>query len=110
MKPIRSFIKIMDYQTFIVMALAIISTYLCGRFHFVADMPSGFIGIAIIFPIVFSINAAYRRREEALRYFAGIAEKYGQDGPARVYIERCRRYIKSPPPERWDGVTGRDFK
>jgi len=72
MKSIRSFIKIVDHQTFIVMALAIISTYLCGRFHFVADMPSGLIGIAIIFPIVFSINAAYRRREEALRYFASL--------------------------------------
>ena len=27
---------------------------------------------AVVFPIVFSINAAYRRREEALRYFASI--------------------------------------
>ncbi len=35
-------------------------------------MPSGLIGVAIIFPIVFSINAAYRRREEALRYFASL--------------------------------------
>ena len=72
MKSIRSFIKIVDHQTIIVMVLAIISTYLCGRFRLLADMPSGLIGIAIIFPIVFSINAAYRRREEALRYFASF--------------------------------------
>ena len=72
MKSIRSFIKIVDHQTLIVMLMAILSTYLCARFNFVADMPSGLIGVAIIFPIVFSINAAYRRREEALRYFASL--------------------------------------
>ena len=33
-------------------------------------LPTGLIGIAIVFPIVFSINAAYHRREEALGYFA----------------------------------------
>jgi predicted membrane chloride channel (bestrophin family) len=52
--------------------MAIISTYLCKKFNFAANMPSGLIGVAIIFPIVFSINAAYRRREESLRYFASL--------------------------------------
>jgi len=72
MKSIRSFIKIVDHQTIIVMLMAITSTYLCEKFNLVADLPSGLIGVAIIFPIVFSINAAYRRREEALRYFASL--------------------------------------
>jgi len=72
MKIFRSFIKIVDHQTIIVMLMAITSTYLCKRFNFIADIPSGLIGVAIIFPIVFSINAAYRRREEALRYFASL--------------------------------------
>ena len=72
MKTVRSFIKIVDHQTIIVTLMAIASTYLCGKFHFVADMPSGLIGVAIIFPIVFSINAAYRRREESLKYFASL--------------------------------------
>jgi len=72
MKTIRSFIRIVDHQTIIVMLMAVASTYLCKRFQVIADMPSGLIGVAIIFPIVFSINAAYRRREEALRYFASL--------------------------------------
>ncbi len=59
-------------QTYLVTGLALLATYLCNRFGFHAELPSGLIGIAIIFPIVFSINAAYRRREEALRYFASI--------------------------------------
>jgi len=72
MNIIRNFSKIIDSQTFIITFLAILSTYLCNRFGFFADLPSGLIGIAIIFPIVFSINSAYKRREEALKYFASL--------------------------------------
>ena len=72
MKILKNFYKIIDSQTVIITFLAILSTYLCNRFGFYADLPSGLIGIAIIFPIVFSINSAYKRREEALKYFASL--------------------------------------
>lgn len=72
MKVIINFSKIIDAQTIIITFLAILSTYLCNRFGFYADLPSGLVGIAIIFPIVFSINSAYKRREEALKYFASL--------------------------------------
>jgi tetratricopeptide (TPR) repeat protein len=26
------------------------------------------------------------------------------DGPTKIYIERCDQFIASPPPEDWDGV------
>jgi predicted membrane chloride channel (bestrophin family) len=72
MNAIKNFSKIIDSQTVVITLLAILSTYLCDRFGFYADLPSGLIGIAIIFPIVFSINSAYKRREEALKYFASL--------------------------------------
>jgi len=72
MKTFSSFFRIIDGHTITVTILAVASTYLCGRFKLAADMPTGLIGIAIIFPIVFSINAAYRRREEALKSFASL--------------------------------------
>jgi predicted membrane chloride channel (bestrophin family) len=72
MNVIKNFFRIVDSQTIIITFLAILSTYLCNRFAFYADLPSGLIGIAIIFPIVFSINSAYKRREEALKYFASL--------------------------------------
>ncbi|THB64589.1 MAG: hypothetical protein D6E12_14540 [Desulfovibrio sp.] len=68
----RNFFKIIDHQTVIIAALTVGGTYLCLRFGITADMPTGIIGIAIIFPIVFSINAAYRRREDALKSFASL--------------------------------------
>jgi predicted membrane chloride channel (bestrophin family) len=72
MKVLSAFLKIIDAQTVIVTLLAVASTYICNQFEFFANLPSGLIGIAIIFPIVFSINSAYRRREEALKYFASL--------------------------------------
>ena len=42
--------------------------------------------------------------EEALASFEQALQIDPSDGPARVYAERCRHYIESPPPEDWDGV------
>ncbi|MBU2487898.1 MAG: hypothetical protein KKA60_00755 [Proteobacteria bacterium] len=62
----------MNLQTAAVLALALVSTWGARRLGLEADMPTGLIGIAIIFPIVFSINSAYKRREEALKYLASF--------------------------------------
>ena len=72
MKALKNFFAIVDFQTVLVTLLGVASTYLCCRLNLAADMPTGLIGVAIVFPIVFSINAAYRRREEALRYYASL--------------------------------------
>lgn len=72
MNTLKNFTKIIDRQTAVVVGLALLSTYLCHRYGLVFDLPSEVIGIAIVFPLVFSINSAYRRREEALQSFANI--------------------------------------
>lgn len=70
MTTLRSFGHILDRHTLAVTVLAVLSTWLCLRFGVVADLPSVLIGVAVIFPIVFSINAAYKRREDALSHLA----------------------------------------
>jgi len=70
MKTIRSLYLIINYKTFIVTALSLISTWLCMRYNFQADLPLTLIGIAIVFPVVFSIDSAYKRRERALAILA----------------------------------------
>ena len=72
MKTIRHFCSILDLQTLAVTVLSLLTTWICRRYGFAADMPSGLIGVAIVFPIVFSINAAYRRRESALNLFSDL--------------------------------------
>jgi hypothetical protein len=54
----------------IVTALAVASTFLCRQYAFTADFP--LIATAVIFPIVFSIGGAYKRREVALREYGNI--------------------------------------
>jgi len=72
MSVIKNFLRLLNRQTAIVILLSGVATYLCIRLNIVVELPTGLIGIAIVFPIVFSINAAYRRREEALRAFASL--------------------------------------
>ena len=66
------FYKIIDLQTIVITILALISTWLCRQFDYLFEIPTSLIGIAVIFPLVFSISSAYKRREEALRYFASL--------------------------------------
>ncbi len=56
----------------IVVALSVIATYLCIYFELFADFPLTLIGIAIVFPIVFSIGGAYSRREKALNHYGRL--------------------------------------
>ena len=71
-KTIKHFIRVVDYHTAIVLVLALAATWLCRSVGLVVDLPTNLIGIAVIFPLVFSINSAYKRREEALKAFANF--------------------------------------
>ena len=68
----RNFYKIISLQTFIIIGLSLAATAICIWFDIYIELPTAIIAIAIVFPIVFSINAAYRRREEALNHFASL--------------------------------------
>ncbi len=67
---LRSFSLIINYKTFIVTALSIISTYYCVTHQILAKFPDMLVGVAIVFPVVFSIGSAYNRRETALQRWA----------------------------------------
>ena len=50
--------------------------------------------------------ALYKERkfEDAIEHFKkGLAIK-PDDGPCKLYIQRCEVLIKDPPPPDWDGV------
>lgn len=64
---LRSFFLIINYKTLIITILAIASTYVCIRINLTAKFPDMLVGVAIVFPVVFSISSAYTRRETALQ-------------------------------------------
>ncbi len=48
----------------------------------------------------------YRRRDwyGAERFFREALAGHPGDGPSKIYLERCRIYRDTPPPDDWDGV------
>ena len=49
---------------------------------------------------------AYRERrwDDAIKGFQETLERRRGDGPAKVYLNRCRYYSEHGPPDNWDGV------
>lgn len=76
MKSIKPFINslfsIFNLRSLILSVAALACTYISKRNGWTAEYPMVLLGTAVIFPIVFSLNGAYIRREEALRYYAEI--------------------------------------
>lgn len=71
------FLRIFDWHVLFVAGLTLAATYVCMALGIRADLPTSLIAVAIVFPIVFSINAAYTRREEALRYLGLVRATIG---------------------------------
>ncbi len=71
-KLIQTIYLIINHKTLIVSVLSVVATYICVRMDIHADISLSMLSMAIVFPIVFAINSAYQRREEALGYLAGI--------------------------------------
>src|ERR1700722_8188411 len=51
-------------------------------------------------------RACYRERrwQDAQIVFEKLLERWPDDGPARMYLSRCREYLVAGPEEDWDGV------
>ena len=51
-------------------------------------------------------RACYRERrwQDARIIFEKLLERWKDDGPARMYLNRCREYLVAGPEENWDGV------
>ena len=91
MKTIRSLYLIINYKTLIVTALSLVSTWLCMRYNFQANLPLTLIGIAIVFPVVFSIDSAYKRRERALALLADF------EGHLKALYMAPLDFVRIPP-------------
>ena len=69
-RVLRSFFLIINYKTLIITTLAVVSSEVCFRLGLIAKFPDMLVGVAIVFPVVFSIGSAYNRRETALQRFS----------------------------------------
>jgi predicted membrane chloride channel (bestrophin family) len=74
---LQSISLIINRKTLIVTSLSVVSTYICRYLDFTANFPLTLVITAVVFPIVFSISAAYTRRETALDRY-GSLKAHGQ--------------------------------
>ncbi|HEY0304480.1 MAG TPA: hypothetical protein VGC44_05890 [Longimicrobiales bacterium] len=72
LRTLRSFARIVDYQTVAVASLAMLATFTAHKMGWAMQLPEGLIAIAIIFPLGFAINAAFSRREKVLEAYASL--------------------------------------
>jgi hypothetical protein len=84
---------IINWKTLIITALSIASTVFCLHFHIKANFPLTLISTAIVFPIVFSIGGAYKRREVALDEYGSI-KAHG-----RALYFAVSDWLENPPQE-----------
>ncbi len=69
-KLARSFSLIINWKTYVLTLLSVFCSYLCFTLGLTAKFPDMLVGVAIVFPVVFSIGSAYNRRETALQRWA----------------------------------------
>jgi len=93
---------IINSKAIVVASLAVLSTYLCVRFGVLANFPLTLIATAVVFPIVFSINSAYKRRESVLDDYGSLkahgraiyfATRDWLEGSSPEKQERCRQLL-----------------
>ena len=82
---------IINWKTIVITLLSIASTAFCLHYEIKADFPLTLIGTAIVFPIVFSISGAYKRREVALDEYGSI-KAHG-----RALYFAVSHWLENPP-------------
>jgi adenylate cyclase len=45
-----------------------------------------------------------RQWQEGITCFEQALKIHPEDGPSSTYLERCRGFLETPPPDEWDGV------
>lgn len=95
---LKRFFSILSVNTLIALVFAIGSTAISMYYGWKIDFPLTIIGIAVVFPIVFSIGGAYSRRESALVQY-GIMKSMG-----RVIFLASRDWLRDDAPKARENI------
>jgi predicted membrane chloride channel (bestrophin family) len=66
----KKYLSIIDQRTYLVMGITLLVSFVTLKYNFSYNFDLTVISIAIVFPLVFTIRGAFRRREKALEYLA----------------------------------------
>ncbi|MHC4954309.1 MAG: hypothetical protein ACYTGZ_10495 [Planctomycetota bacterium] len=77
MDRIGQLFLLLNFKTLALTVVAVLATYVCIETGLEANFPLTVIAIGVVFPIVFSIGGAYKRREVVLREY-GTVKAHGR--------------------------------
>ena len=66
----NQYLTIINKRTLITLFITLAVPFVCFKFNISYNIDLTFISIAIIFPLVFTIRGAFRRREKALEHLS----------------------------------------
>lgn len=66
----NKYLAIIDHRTLALSLVCIAVTYLCFRFNVAYDLNITLFSVAVIFPLVFTIREAFKRRDNALKFLS----------------------------------------
>lgn len=87
------YLQIINIRTFTVLIICLITSFSVIHYGIKYNFDLTIISIAIIFPLVFTIRAAFRRREKALDYL-------GRFKSGLLIVSRCFERCKKLPAEK----------
>ncbi len=99
-RRLKTIALIINAKAIVVAVLAVASTYACLHFGITANFPLTLIATAVVFPIVFSINSAYKRRESVLDDY-GSLKSHG-----RAIYFAARDWLEDADPDRLERCRG----
>lgn len=84
----NKYLAIIDLRTLVLSIVCVAVTYLCFEFNIAYDLNITLFSIAVIFPLVFTIREAFKRRDNALKFLSQF-----KSGLCSVHycFEQCRK-------------------
>ncbi|MFT6338243.1 MAG: VanZ family protein [Halioglobus sp.] len=83
----KKYVDILNYKTLFSILVSIFATWICLKYKLVFDLDLALISVAVVFPLVFTIGSAFKRREKAL-------EHLGRAKGALAAIKYCFSFSK----------------
>ena len=72
----KDFFYVITSKTVLVSLGSVCSTVFCIEYEFITEIPISLIGLAVVFPLVFTIGTAFQRRDLALKEYGAINSNF----------------------------------
>jgi hypothetical protein len=96
---VNKYLAILDHRTAALLLCCALVTWLCLRFGFSYNLNVTLFSIAVVFPLVFTIREAFKRRDAALKFL-------GQFKSGLISVHYAFEQLRKLPREKKDFVAG----